>query len=183
LNKIILGVDEVGRGCIAGPLYAAAVILNNPIEGIKDSKLLSKKQREKLFDQIIADALFVGIGFADSIYIDRYGLTMANRHAMEEAIKDLDLKYDQLIVDGNYNYLKDFPKSEAVIKADQKYPSVSAASIIAKVTRDRLMEDNDKQYPGYNFVSNVGYPTKEHYLAISKIGITPIHRMSFRLNS
>lgn len=183
MNEILLGVDEVGRGCIAGPLYAAAVILKHPIDGLKDSKLLSKKQRDIFFDLILANALYVDIGFVDSLYIDKYGLTQANRSAMLGAVKKLKLKYDKLIVDGKYNFLKDLPKSEAIVKADQKYQCVSAASVIAKVTRDRQMKIYGTVYPGYNFSSNMGYPTKEHYDAISKLGITPIHRTSFRLFS
>ncbi len=181
MTNILIGIDEVGRGCLAGPLYAAAVILQSPIIGLKDSKLLSRLQREKLFDQIIDEALFVGIGFADSVYIDEYGLTKANRYAMEQTLNGLDITYDHLIVDGNHNFLSHLPRSKAVIKADQKYPCVSAASIIAKVTRDRIMYLNDKKYPGYNFITNVGYPTPEHYQAISELGLTPLHRRSFKL--
>lgn len=181
MTKILLGIDEVGRGSLAGPLYAAAVILKYPIEGLKDSKLLSRTQREKLFDQIYVNSLFVGVGFADNAYIDKYGLTEANQYAMEQSIADLSVDYDRLIIDGKFNFLKTTAKSEAIVKADRKYACVSAASIVAKVTRDRLMGQYEKQYQGYNFISNVGYGTKEHYLAIAKLGITPIHRQSFKL--
>jgi len=181
LTKILLGIDEVGRGSLAGPLYAAAVILKYPIEGLKDSKLLSRSQREELFDKIYSSSLFVGVGFADNAYIDKYGLTKANQYAMERSIVGLSLDYDRLIIDGKFNYLKNIAKSEAIVKADQKYACVSAASIVAKVTRDRLMSKYKKQYPGYNFSSNVGYGTKQHYQAIAKLGITPIHRQSFKL--
>jgi ribonuclease HII len=181
LTEILLGIDEVGRGCLAGPLCAAAVILKSPIDGLKDSKLLSRLQRERLFDLIRENSIFIGIGFASSAYIDKYGLTKANQFAMEQSIQDLSLDYDQIIIDGNYNFLKHIPNSKAIIKADQKYPCVSAASIIAKVTRDRMMYQYDVKYPGYNFLSNVGYPTKDHYSAIAELGITPIHRVSFKL--
>ncbi len=179
--KILVGIDEVGRGSLAGPLYSAAVILKSPISGLRDSKLLSKNQREKLFDQIVAKAEYIGIGHADPSFIDKYGLTRANQFAMEQACSNIQKPYDRLIIDGNFNYLEHLPKSEAIIKADQKFDCVSAASIIAKVTRDRIMYQYDEQYPGYNFISNVGYPTKEHYLAIASLGITPIHRASFKL--
>ena len=181
MAKILLGLDEVGRGCLAGPLYAAAVILRSPVVGLKDSKLLSKKQREELFDKIIENAEYAGIGYADSSFIDKHGLTRANQYAMEQALLNMPVKYDQIIIDGNYNYLEHLPRSEAIIKADQKYQCVSAASIIAKVTRDRIMYEYDKIYPGYNFLTNVGYPTKQHYQAIVALGTTPIHRSSFKL--
>ena len=134
-----------------------------------------------LFDKIVANAEDIGIGYADPLFIDEFGLTKANQFAMEQACNNIQVSYDRIIIDGNFNYLKQLPKSEAIIKADQKYNCVSAASIIAKVTRDRVMYRYDEQYPGYNFISNVGYPTKEHYLAIAKLGITPIHRVSFKL--
>ena len=181
MTKILLGIDEVGRGSLAGPLYAAAVILKSPIVGLKDSKLLSIKQRQNLFDQIIDNALFVWIGYADASYIDEFGLTRANGYAMEQAMKGLSITYDEIIIDGNYNYLINVPNVKTVIKADQIYPAVSAASIIAKVSRDQIMYEFDEQYPGYGFKTNVGYPTKAHYLAIGKLGITPIHRKSYKL--
>jgi len=181
LTKIILGIDEVGRGSLAGPLYAAAVILKSPILGLKDSKLLSKKQREDLFELIIENALFVGIGYADAVYIDEFGLTRANAYAMEQAIKDLNVSYDEIIIDGNYNYLSKIPNVKTAIKADQIYPTVSAASIIAKVSRDKLMYEFDNKYPGYGFSTNVGYGTQAHYLAIKNLGVTPIHRQSYKL--
>ncbi len=181
MAKIILGIDEVGRGSIAGPLYAAAVILKSPIDGLKDSKLLSRIQRQTLFGLIHENALFVGVGYADPEYIDKFGLTRANSYAMEQAIKSLDVNYDEIIIDGNYNYLINMSKVRTIIKADQTYPPVSSASIIAKVSRDLVMQEFDKQYPGYGFNTNVGYPTKPHYLAIKKLGITPIHRKSYKL--
>jgi ribonuclease HII len=174
LTKIILGIDEVGRGSLAGPLYAAAVILKSPILGLKDSKLLSRKQRENLFKLIINRATFVGIGYAEAAYIDEFGLTRANAYAMEQAIKGLNIRYDEIIIDGNYNYLDKIPNVKTVIKADQTYPTVGAASIIAKVTRDKLMYEFDNKYPGYGFSTNVGYGTKAHYLAIKNLGVTPI---------
>jgi ribonuclease HII len=181
LTKIILGIDEVGRGSLAGPLYAAAVILKSPILGLKDSKLLSRKQREDLFELIINDALFVGVGYAEAAYIDEFGLTRANSYAMEQAIKGLNIGYDEIIIDGNYNYLSKIPNVKTIIKADQIYPAVSAASIIAKVSRDRLMYEFDDKYPGYGFTTNVGYGTQAHYIAIKNLGITPIHRRSYKL--
>lgn len=181
MRKVILGIDEVGRGSLAGPLYAAAVILKSPIIGLKDSKLLTKKQRLNLFNLIIDQAVFVGIGFAEPKYIDKFGLTKANSYAMEQAIKDLDVNYDEIIIDGNYNYLANLPKVKTIVKADQKCPAVSAASIVAKVTRDRIMYKFDKKHPGYGFMTNVGYLTKAHYLALQKLGITPIHRKSYKL--
>ena len=167
---LIVGIDEVGRGSWAGPLVAAAVLLNSPIEGLTDSKLISAIKRSKLSDEILQTAGGYGIGWVTADEIDILGLTKSVSLAMQRAI----------IIDGNYNFLKEYENVETLIKADLLIPSVSAASIIAKVARDNFMADKSLVYPGYGFEKNVGYGTKQHLEALNKLGLTDIHRKSFK---
>jgi ribonuclease HII len=177
---MLIGIDEVGRGCLAGPLCVAAVSLLNPVEGLKDSKKLSPKRREEL-DKLIRDnASYIKIILISNDEIDSIGLAESLKKAFISSVDVVD-KGTNIITDGNINYLKDlFPNSEAIIKADDSVPEVSAASIVAKVYRDKLMVEFDKDYPGYNFIVNKGYGTKEHLNAIKEIGVSKLHRKSFK---
>jgi ribonuclease HII len=175
-----VGIDEVGRGCWAGPLVAGAVILHKPIAGLKDSKLLSKKQREKLAIIIHDQALAVGIGWVDPATIDAHGLTEAVSLAMHRALAQITHAYDQLIVDGNFNFFADNPKAQAVIKADNSVPAVSAASIVAKVARDQYMASLVSTYPDYGFEQHVGYGTALHLEKLKLHGVSDLHRRSFK---
>ncbi len=181
---VILGVDEVGRGCWAGPLVAAAVALEVPIEGLRDSKKLSKKKREALDVLIRERARGFGIGWVSPAEVDEMGLTKAVQLAMLRAVKQIGCTYDVVIIDGNINYFANVrglrtEQVEAVIKADDSYPAVSAASIIAKVARDNYMSERDAEYPVYNFGRNVGYGTADHIAALTKHGVTALHRLSY----
>jgi ribonuclease HII len=176
----IVGIDEVGRGCWAGPVFAAAVILKTPIAGLKDSKLLSKNQREKLFLEIEDKANAFGVGMAEVSVINELGLTAAIALAMSKALDSIDLPYDEVIIDGNYNFLNDNAKVRTVIKADNLFQEVSAASVLAKVTRDRWMTDVSNEYPNYGFEKHVGYGTKLHVAMLEKYGICELHRLSYK---
>lgn len=183
---IIVGIDEVGRGCWAGPLVAGAVALGEPIEGLRDSKKLSKKQREKLAPLIHEQALAVGIGWVTPEELDASGITTAVKMAMERALAQLRANYSggrekfhAVIIDGNINYLPEEPLAEAVVKADDIVPAVSAASIIAKVARDQYMEKMALKHPPYGFERHVGYGTAAHVAALAEHGVTPLHRLSF----
>lgn len=177
---LIAGVDEVGRGPLAWDVVAAAVILDpaKPINGLTDSKKLSAKQRQACFDEIVNKALCYAIGRASVQEIERLNILHASMLAMSRAVTDLKLQPEFVYVDGNRCPQWDYP-SEAVVKGDSLVPSISAASIIAKVTRDREMQEMDRQYPGYGFASNMGYPTAAHLAALESLGATPIHRRSF----
>lgn len=177
---MIVGLDEVGRGCWAGPLVAGAVLLGEPITGLKDSKKLSKMQRERLDAEIRVSALAFGLGWVSAEEIDRIGLTAAVRLAMERAFVEIVHPYDQIVIDGNLNFFADNPKSSAVIGADNTVPEVSAASIIAKVARDRYMSEAALRFPGYGFEKHVGYGTAAHNSAIKLNGLTELHRRSFK---
>lgn len=180
---MILGIDEVGRGPWAGPLVVGAVILGDAkIDGLTDSKRLTKKQREKLDIEIRGKSAGYGIGWVDAEEIDKIGLSMALKTATIRAVEQIKTPYNEIIIDGTINFLADTNKSNYVTtikKADLLIPCVSAASIIAKVTRDKFMEKQDDKYPGYEFKKHVGYGTKYHNEAIHKLGITPLHRLSF----
>lgn len=175
-----VGIDEVGRGCWAGPLVAGAVILSQPIYGLKDSKKLSAKQREKLTAEIEVSAKAIGLGWVWPEEIDKMGLTESVRLAMQRAVDQITVEYDQVIIDGNINYFLDDPRAIAVIKADDTVPAVSAASIVAKVARDKYMADISASYPNHGFEKHVGYGTKLHMDALVLYGVTDIHRMSYK---
>jgi len=177
---ITVGIDEVGRGSWAGPLVAAAVLLDLPIDDLTDSKLISAKKRSKLSDVILLSAKSYGIGWVTAQEIDAIGLTKSVSLAMQRAIKKISVEYEKIIIDGNYNFLKEYENVETLIKADLLIPSVSAASIIAKVARDNFMAEKSLVYPGYGFEKNVGYGTKQHLEAINKLGLTDLHRKSFK---
>jgi ribonuclease HII len=175
----IIGVDEVGRGPLAGPVISAAIILNKEKipEGINDSKKLSKKKREVINEELISQHSFA-IGIASVEEIDKINILQASLLAMKRAVLNLNIKPQTILVDGNklpdleYNM---YP----IIKGDSKSISIAAASIIAKVYRDKLMQDLSLQFPGYYWEKNSGYGTKQHLLALDNLGVTPIHRKSF----
>ncbi len=175
----ICGVDEVGRGPLVGPVVASAVILpkNYYIEGLTDSKKLSKKKRESFFEIINKDALAIGIGVVDNQKIDEINILEASRLAMKIAVNNLKIKPNVILTDAMK--LDMGIDEEDIIKGDLKSITISAASIIAKVTRDKMMEELHEKYPMYNFIKNNGYPTKEHVEAIKKYGIIEEHRKTF----
>lgn len=175
-----VGIDEVGRGCWAGPLVAGAVVLNAPIAGLKDSKRLSKKQRQNLAAEIQLQAVAIGLGWVQPAEIDALGLTAAVRLAMERAVEQIRVDYDELIIDGNFNFFPDNPKARAIIKADDCVPAVSAASIVAKVARDKYMNQLDGNYLNYQFAKHVGYGTALHVEMLKKFGVSDLHRRSFK---
>ena len=178
--KKIAGVDEAGRGPLAGPVVAAAVILDPKytIEGLNDSKLLSERKRESLFGAIKDKALSWGIGVAQVEEIDDINILQATLLAMRRAVLALDITPDEVWVDGNQAPLLSIPVT-TIIRGDQTVPAISAASILAKVTRDALMVEYDACHPGYGFADHKGYPTKSHILALNRHGVTPIHRRTF----
>lgn len=181
MNRLIAGVDEVGRGPLVGAVVAAAVILDpaNPISGLADSKKLSEKKREVLALEIKAKALSWGIGRAEAAEIDAINILQATFLAMERAVASLSVTPDHLQIDGNR--CPDLPYSmEAIVKGDSKIAAISAASIIAKVARDAEMVALDKRYPEYGFASHKGYPTKKHREALLKHGAISEHRTSFK---
>ncbi len=182
--NLVCGVDEAGRGPLAGPVCAAAVILpcDLVIEGLNDSKKISEKKRELLFDIIKEKAIAYSIAYGTLEEIEQYNILEATYLAMNRAIDGLNIKPDYALIDGNR-----VPKGinlpcETVVKGDSKSCSIAAASILAKVTRDRLMLEYDKKYPQYSFAQHKGYGTKAHYEAIKEHGICEIHRRSFLKN-
>lgn len=177
---MLVGIDEVGRGCWAGPLVAGAVMLQAPISGLRDSKKLSKKQRERLDAEIRVQAIAFGIGWVTPQEVDLMGLTKAVQTAMERAVAQITDPFEKIIIDGSYNFLADDPRVSVLVRADDLVPAVSAASIIAKVARDTFMKDAAKQYPGYGFESHVGYGTAAHIQALKTLGVCDIHRKSYR---
>ncbi len=175
----IAGVDEAGRGPLAGPIVSAAVVLYSEVQGIDDSKKLTERKREELFDILMSEKHDIGISVISNKVIDEVGIQLANIRAMTEAVSCLKNKPDLLLIDG-YD-IKGFPcPAWKIIKGDQRSASIGAASIIAKVTRDRIMKEFDKEYPEYGFAKHKGYGTKEHLLAIERFGPSPIHRLSFK---
>jgi ribonuclease HII len=177
--QVVVGVDEVGRGCWAGPLVVAAVVLHKRLRGLKDSKLLTRSQREVLSARIHKHAS-IGMGWITPADVDRLGLTEATRQAATEAVAQLDCAYDHIVMDGNYNYLSANPKAVAIIKADNSVPAVSAASIVAKVARDNYMRSIAEQFPQYQFEKHVGYGTRLHREMLSLHGTCELHRLSWR---
>lgn len=174
------GTDEVGRGPLAGAVVAAAVILNpaQPIAGLGDSKQLSEKQREQCYGQILQFAVAFAIGRASVIEIDRLNILHASLLAMQRAVEALSTQPEFVLVDGNRCPLWRY-RSQAVVKGDARVAEIAAASIVAKVTRDREMRLLDAEYPGYGFARHKGYPTPQHLLALQELGPCPIHRRSF----
>lgn len=182
--KLVCGVDEAGRGPLAGPVCAAAVILpeNCEIEGLNDSKKISEKKRELLFDIIKEKAIAYSIAFGTLEEIEQHNILEATYIAMNRAIDGLSEKADFALIDGNRVPRGITIPCETVVKGDAKSCSIAAASILAKVTRDRLMLEYDKKYPQYLFAQHKGYGTKAHYEAIKQHGVCDIHRLSFLKN-
>ena len=178
--KIVCGIDEAGRGPLAGPVFAAAVILpegySHPV--LNDSKKLSEKKRDEVFEDIIKDAVCYSVGIATEKEIDEINILRATFLAMKRAVDGLEIKPDFAYIDGN-QYPKTGVEEETIVKCDGKCISVAAASIIAKVSRDRFMLEIDKKYPEYQFSKHKGYGTKLHYEMIEKYGVSDVHRKSF----
>jgi ribonuclease HII len=179
--KLIAGTDEVGRGPLVGPVVAAAVILpeNYFLEGIDDSKKLTEKKREKYFDIINKDAIAVGIGIVDAKTIDEINILEASRLAMKKAIESLKIKPEHILSDAMKLDNQDIPYTD-IIHGDALSESIAAASIIAKVTRDRMMYDLDKEHPEYGFAKHKGYPTKLHLENLEKYGVLDNYRFSYK---
>ena len=178
-TSLIAGVDEVGRGPLAGPVVAAAVILpkNCKIKGLNDSKKIPKKKHEEIFQAVKDNALAVGIGIIDNHVIDQVNIYEATKLAMKEAISQLQPQPEHLLIDA---MKLDLPISQtSIIKGDANSLSIAAASIVAKVTRDKIMANYDQKFPGYDFGQNAGYGTAKHIYGLEKHGVTPIHRTSF----
>lgn len=178
--EFVAGVDEVGRGPLAGAVVAAAVILDprNVIDGLKDSKKLSHKKRMILSDEIKSKSLAWSLGRAEVEEIDEINILQASLLAMKRAVEALAKEPEMVVVDGNFTPEVNY-KTIAIVKGDSLIPAISAASIIAKVARDNEMMNFDEDYPGYGFSSHKGYPTKQHIEALARLGITKIHRRSF----
>ncbi len=177
--QLIAGVDEVGRGPLAGPVVAAAVILpeNCKILGLNDSKKIPKSKHQAIYQAVLDQALSVGIGVKDNQVIDQVNIYEATKLAMLEAIQELDQQPQHLLIDA---MKLDVPISQtSIIKGDANSLSIAAASIVAKVTRDQMMAEYDQEYPGYDFAQNAGYGTSNHLEGLEKHGVTPIHRRSF----
>lgn len=182
---IIAGVDEAGRGPLAGPVVAAAVCLDleNPIDGINDSKKLSPARREILYDLITSRALSWAVGIVSAEEIDRINILRATLKAMKLALDNLSSPWDRALIDGNQMVTSlDVGRQECVVKGDAKSASIAAASICAKVTRDRMMNDYDLSFPGYDFSVHKGYGTDRHRARIVENGLSPIHRKTFCRN-
>jgi len=180
VHALMAGVDEAGRGPLAGPVVAAAVILDDqqPIAGLADSKKLSARQRERLFDEIRSKALCFCIAEASVEEIDRLNILQATMLAMRRAVEGLRLKPGMVLVDGNRIPVLKIP-AEAIVKGDAKVPAISAASILAKVHRDRWCDELDLAHPEYGFATHKGYPTADHLAALREHGPIPAHRRSF----
>jgi len=174
------GVDEAGRGPLAGPVVAAAVILNPEflIEGLNDSKKLSSSKREVLFERIFESAISVGIGFAGPEEIDEMNILQATFLAMQRAVANLRVAPSEVWVDGNRSPVWSY-RTQTLVKGDGKILEIAAASIVAKVTRDRHMQVLEERYPGYGFGKHAGYPTLAHREALKRLGLSPVHRRSF----
>ena len=180
VEDLVAGVDEVGRGPLCGAVVTAAVILdpNRPIAGLNDSKKLTEARREQLFDEICAKALSWSIARAEVEEIDQLNILHATMLAMQRAVAGLHITPKLALIDGNRCPVLAVP-SAAVVKGDSKVPAIAAASILAKVSRDREMQALDRQYPGYGIAGHKGYPTPVHLAALQRLGPTPIHRRSF----
>ena len=176
---LIAGVDEVGRGPLAGPVVAAAVILPKAckIPGLNDSKKIPKSKHKEIYEAVLQNAIAIGIGIKDNQVIDQVNIYEATKLAMMEAIGQLEPQPQHLLIDA---MKLDLPISQtSIIKGDANSLSIAAASIVAKVTRDQMMEEFDREYPGYDFAQNAGYGTAKHLAGLDQLGVTPIHRRSF----
>ena len=180
----ICGIDEAGRGPLAGPVVVASVIMpaDSMIEGVNDSKKVSEKKREKLYDQILEEAISYGVGIIGQDEIDEINILNATKKGLTMSLQELTVKPDLIIVDALTHIDTMGIPYESIIKGDAKCYSIGAASIIAKVTRDRIMREWDTIYPQYGFAQHKGYGTKMHMQAIREYGLTPIHRRSFTKN-
>lgn len=180
--QLIAGIDEAGRGPLAGPVVAAAVILDPryPITGLKDSKQLTEKMREHYFEAVVTHALSYGIGMASVAEIDEINILQATLLAMRRAVLQLTIPPSEVWVDGNQDPRCSYP-TRLIVRGDQTVPAISAASIIAKVTRDRLMQKLDADFPGYGLAQHKGYGTKAHMAALKRLGASGCHRRSFTL--
>lgn len=177
--QLIAGVDEVGRGPLAGPVVAAAVILPEDckISGLNDSKKIPKSKHKEIYEAVLQNAVAIGIGIKDNQVIDQVNIYEATKLAMMEAIGQLEPQPQHLLIDA---MKLDLPIPQtSIIKGDANSLSIAAASIVAKVTRDQMMEEFDREYPGYDFAQNAGYGTAKHLAGLDKLGVTPIHRRSF----
>ena len=177
--QLIAGVDEVGRGPLAGPVVAAAVILPKAckIPGLNDSKKIPKSKHKEIYEAVLQNAIAIGIGVKDNHVIDQVNIYEATKLAMREAIGQLEPQPQHLLIDA---MRLDLPISQtSIIKGDANSLSIAAASIVAKVTRDQMMEEFDREYPGYDFAQNAGYGTAKHLAGLDQLGVTPIHRRSF----
>lgn len=179
--KYICGIDEAGRGPLAGPVVVASVIMprDSMIEGVNDSKKVSEKKREKLYDLILEEAISYGIGIIDQNEIDEINILNATKKGLTKSINELKIKPDLILVDALTHIDTNGIPYESIIKGDAKSYSIAAASIIAKVTRDRIMRECDKIYPQYGFEKHKGYGTAAHISAIKEYGLCPLHRKSF----
>lgn len=180
----VCGIDEAGRGPLAGPVVVAAVVMpkDSMIEGVNDSKKVSEKKREKLYDLITEQAICYGVGIVDQNEIDRINILNATKAGLTQAVKSLSTKPDIILVDALNNIDTCGVPYRSIIKGDAKSYSIAAASIIAKVTRDRIMREWDKVYPQYGFEKHKGYGTAAHISAIKENGLCPLHRLSFVKN-
>ncbi len=184
-NRIEAGCDEAGRGCLAGPVVAAAVILDKAVAeelDLNDSKQLTAKKRNELRVKIEEQSISWAVSFVPHDKIDEINILQASFLAMRQSVNQLSTKPEHLLIDGNRFVTSDsMPPHTCIVKGDAKFSSIAAASILAKTHRDDFMLKQDEKWPGYSWNSNFGYPTKAHRLAIYKLGPTPIHRMSFKL--
>ncbi|MHB1864600.1 MAG: ribonuclease HII [Candidatus Saccharimonadales bacterium] len=178
---MVIGIDEVGRGSLAGPLVIGAVSLDIRLKGLKDSKLLTAAQRNVMATEIYALSELASLGWCWPEEIDSLGLTKATTLAISRALLDVDTSKADIIIDGNFNYLPHITTARSLIKADNLIPSVSAASIIAKVARDNYMRSIAQYFPGYGFELHVGYGTKYHLSRLASLGPCAIHRLSFKV--
>ncbi len=178
--KLLAGVDEAGRGPIAGPVVAAAVIFDKKTfhKEINDSKQIPEKKREELFDWIVQNCLCYGVGIIDHLEIEKINILQASLKAMRIAVSQLSKKPNLILIDGNKSFPSEI-KTKTIVKGDTKSFSIAAASIIAKVTRDKIMLEAHENFPEYSWNHNKGYATLEHRIAVKKFGVSPIHRKSF----